>query len=186
MEGCAEKGLFRYLAAQPIRYKDSRRGRPTVPGRVLATVMILQAHEGLSDQEAVDRLEERKRADEQIQMLNGELRRQVTALTEINAELEAFNYSISHDLRAPLRSMQGFARALLEDEQSQLGEAGREYARRIMNSSGYMDALLQDLLHLFEDRIYGLLCFDFRQARLVSNTIDNFDLPHVALPVTPC
>jgi hypothetical protein len=61
------KGIYRFLADFGGRlfpddyfadlYKDSRRGRPTVPARVLATVMILQAHEGLSDQEAVDRLE---------------------------------------------------------------------------------------------------------------------------------
>src|SRR3974377_1449542 len=61
------KGVYRFLADFGDRlfpddhfaymYKESRRGRPTVPARVLATVMILQAHEGLSDQEAVDRLE---------------------------------------------------------------------------------------------------------------------------------
>lgn len=60
------KGIYRLLAAEGLRlfpedyfadcYKDSRRGRPTVPARVLATVMVLQAHEGLSDQEAVDHL----------------------------------------------------------------------------------------------------------------------------------
>ena len=61
------KGIYRFLADYGARlfpedyfadlYSDSRRGRPTVPARVLATVMILQSHEGLSDQEAVDRLE---------------------------------------------------------------------------------------------------------------------------------
>jgi len=61
------KGLYRFLADHGDRlfpgdyfadcYKDSRRGRPTIPARVLATTMVLQAHEGLSDQEAVDRLE---------------------------------------------------------------------------------------------------------------------------------
>ena len=61
------RGVYRFLADCGGRlfpddyfadlYKESRRGRPTVPARVLATVMILQAHEGLSDQEAVDRLE---------------------------------------------------------------------------------------------------------------------------------
>lgn len=61
------KGVYRFLAEHGDRvfpgdyfadcYKESRRGRPTIPARVLATVMVLQAHEGLSDQEAVDRLE---------------------------------------------------------------------------------------------------------------------------------
>ena len=65
---------------------------------------------------------------------------------EINKELEAFNYSISHDLRGPLRSMQGFACALLEECSEELGEGGREYASRIVSSGRYMDTLLRDLL----------------------------------------
>jgi PAS domain S-box-containing protein len=89
---------------------------------------------------------ERKRAEDRIQTLNGELQSRVSDLTEINSELEAFNYSISHDLRAPLRAMQGFARALAEDEGSQLSAEAREYADRIITSGGYMDAMLQDLL----------------------------------------
>ncbi|MDB6017400.1 MAG: domain S-box [Pedosphaera sp.] len=89
---------------------------------------------------------ERKQNEEKIHSLNQELQGRVAALTEINGELEAFNYSISHDLRAPLRSMQGFARALIEDHGSQLSEEGREYADRITSSGAYMDNLLQGLL----------------------------------------
>ena len=88
----------------------------------------------------------RKEAEEKIRTLNGELQRRVNELTEINEELNAFNYSISHDLRAPLRSMQGFAQALLDDEQTKLSEDGLGYARRIINSGAYMDKLLHGLL----------------------------------------
>jgi len=87
-----------------------------------------------------------KQAETEIQHLNGQLKQRVKDLMEINKELEAFNYSISHDLRGPLRSMQGFASALLEECSEQLGEAGREYASRIVSSGRYMDTLLQDLL----------------------------------------
>ena len=87
-----------------------------------------------------------KQADAQIQHLNHELKQRVTDLLEVNKELEAFNYSISHDLRGPLRSMQGFASALVEECQEQLGEVGREYALRIVTSGRYMDTLLRDLL----------------------------------------
>ncbi len=89
---------------------------------------------------------ELKRAEEQIRSLNKELQGRVADLTDINRELEAFNYSISHDLRAPLRSMQGFARALLEDEDTRLSASGKEFAQRIVKSGSYMDTLLQDLL----------------------------------------
>jgi PAS domain S-box-containing protein len=68
------------------------------------------------------------------------------ALQDVNAELNAFAYSVSHDLRAPLRSMQGFAQALLEDYGAHLDEAGRDYAQRIVAASRRMDDLIQDLL----------------------------------------
>jgi PAS domain S-box-containing protein len=87
-----------------------------------------------------------KQAEAEIQHLNRELKQRVNDLLEVNKELEAFNYSISHDLRGPLRSMQGFASALLEEFDEQLGSTGCEYAQRIVNSGRYMDTLLRDLL----------------------------------------
>jgi signal transduction histidine kinase len=74
------------------------------------------------------------------------LEQRVEALTEINRELEAFNYSISHDLRTPLRSMSSFAQALLENEGEHLNPEGLDFAKRIRRSAEYMDVLLQDLL----------------------------------------
>jgi signal transduction histidine kinase/ribosome recycling factor len=74
------------------------------------------------------------------------LEQRVAALTEVNRELEAFSYSISHDLRAPLRSMSGFAQALLDQQRERLDAEGLDYARRISRSAQYMDRLLQDLL----------------------------------------
>jgi signal transduction histidine kinase len=64
----------------------------------------------------------------------------------VNRELETFNYSISHDLRAPLRSMSGFAQALMDGQASKLGAQEADYVRRIANSARRMDTLLQDLL----------------------------------------
>jgi PAS domain S-box-containing protein len=75
---------------------------------------------------------ERKEAEDKILHLNG--------------ELETFNYSISHDLRAPLRSMSGFAQALMDGQASKLGAQEADYVRRIANSARRMDTLLQDLL----------------------------------------
>ena len=88
----------------------------------------------------------RKEAEEKILHLNGELEKRIAALTEVNRELETFNYSISHDLRAPLRSMSGFAQALMDGQASKLGPQEADYVRRIANSARRMDTLLQDLL----------------------------------------
>src|SRR5207302_1734 len=83
---------------------------------------------------------------EQISQLNNVLKKRVDALTEVNRELEAFNYSISHDLRAPLRSMSSFAQALLEEEALRLSPEGLDFAKRITRSAKFMDSLLHDLL----------------------------------------
>jgi signal transduction histidine kinase len=91
-------------------------------------------------------LDARLKAEERIRDLNQQLEQRITALTDVNRELEAFNYSISHDLRAPLRSMSSFAQALIEDESDRMTPQGTDYARRITRSAKYMDVLLHDLL----------------------------------------
>ncbi len=67
-------------------------------------------------------------------------------LRETIAELESFSYSISHDLRAPLRAMQSFATMLEEDFSEQINSEGKEYIRRIVTASQRMDRLIQDVL----------------------------------------
>jgi PAS domain S-box-containing protein len=69
-----------------------------------------------------------------------------TELTATNTQLEAFVYSIAHDLRPPLRAMEGFSAMLVEEAGATLSETGRDYAGRINRSARYMDALLGDLL----------------------------------------
>ena len=89
---------------------------------------------------------ERRNARQQIETLNAALARQVGELDVVNRELDAFCYSISHDLRAPLRAMQGFSEALLEDYGDRLDATGHDYAQRIVGASRQMDTLIQDLL----------------------------------------
>jgi signal transduction histidine kinase len=69
-----------------------------------------------------------------------------TALAGSNAQLDAFAYTVSHDLRAPLRAMEGFARILLDDFGSGLGDKGARYAGRIVAAAGRMERLINDLL----------------------------------------
>ena len=89
----------------------------------------------------------RKASEAEIKTLNTELERRITDLTDINNELEAFNYSISHDLRAPLRSIRSFAQFLREEDGSTKLDPEREdYLRRVESAAKYMDILLLDLL----------------------------------------
>jgi signal transduction histidine kinase len=69
-------------------------------------------------------------------------------LVAANRELETFSYSVSHDLRAPLRSLDGFSCALLEDYGAQLDEAGQDYLKRIRQAAVRMGVLIDDLLKL--------------------------------------
>ncbi len=78
--------------------------------------------------------------------LERQVRERTTELQAVNARLEAFAFSVAHDLRAPLRGMHGLSQALLEDYGDRLDEVGRDYAQRIVQEATSMDALIQDLL----------------------------------------
>jgi PAS domain S-box-containing protein len=80
--------------------------------------------------------------------LEQRVRERTAALTELNRELEAFSYSVSHDLRAPLRGIDGFAHAVEEDEDSTLSPAARGYLQRVQRASERMAHLIDDLLVL--------------------------------------
>jgi light-regulated signal transduction histidine kinase (bacteriophytochrome) len=69
-------------------------------------------------------------------------------LDATNHELESFSYSVSHDLRAPLRSIDGFSQALLEDYEEKLDEEGKRHLKRVRDSAQYMGKLIENLLML--------------------------------------
>ena len=90
----------------------------------------------------------RKRAQAEITRLNEELQRTVEGLVAANKELEAFSYSVSHDLRAPLRSIDGFSRVLAEQYPDRLDERGRDYLQRVRAAAQRMGRLIDDMLKL--------------------------------------
>ena len=89
---------------------------------------------------------ERKRREQDIQNLNRELAKRSTELESINRELEAFAYSISHDLRAPLRHMAGYTELLQKKASSVVDEKSNHYIAMILDSAKRMGNLIDDLL----------------------------------------
>lgn len=91
---------------------------------------------------------ERRENERRIAQLNAELTRRASELESINHELEAFSYSVSHDLRAPLRAMDGFSRILLDEYAERLDAKGRDRLERIRAATQRMGNLIDDLLEL--------------------------------------
>ncbi len=119
---------------------------------IAAAVARLRAADEVRAEEA------RQRASLETQVAD-----RTEALGRSNAQLDAFAYTISHDLRAPLRSMEGFARILLDEYAEPLGKKGERYAARIVTAAQRMERLIDDLLeysrlqrHKAEPRIVDL------------------------------
>jgi PAS domain S-box-containing protein len=97
-------------------------------------------------------IDDRRRAEDEVRRLNVELearvRERTKKLEEANGELEAFSYSVSHDLRAPLRAMDGFSQRLVTDYGPKLDEQAHNYLSRIRSGAVRMGQLIEDLLSL--------------------------------------
>ncbi|HUF54632.1 MAG TPA: PAS domain S-box protein [Dehalococcoidia bacterium] len=142
-------GLRSYVAV-PLLVEDHLIGALTLwyrtPGKRPAEEMSIAREVAAQLAVAIrqDRLlREARRHAEELERLVDERTRQ---LKDRNEDLQAFAYSVSHDLRAPLRAMRGFGEALLEDYSDALDDMGKDFIERIVAASGQMDDLIQDIL----------------------------------------
>lgn len=108
----------------------------------------MQTEEGMLVSSAIRDITQRKSAEQEIKDLNHTLESRNSELSTLNKELESFSYSVSHDLRAPLRAIDGFGAALVEDCADQLDAAGKSYIERIRAATVRMGMLIDDLLKL--------------------------------------
>jgi signal transduction histidine kinase len=144
------------LAALGMRYIHSV--PMTVAARKIGVLSVYLRHASvfLEDETALLQLLaeqcavvlEHRRLFEEVHVLNRTLEHNVSELRALNDELGAFAYSVSHDLRAPLRSIDGFSQILLEDKGAALGEDGRQHLERVRAAATRMGALIDDLLLL--------------------------------------
>jgi signal transduction histidine kinase len=129
-----------------IGYRGKRKRNLELENKVEARTRELNILNEQLQQELI----ERKRIQKELTELNLTLEHRVAErtgqLTEINKELESFSYSISHDLRAPLRAIYGFSQILSTRHKESLNEEGREYMQYIVEASVRMEKLINDLL----------------------------------------
>jgi PAS domain S-box-containing protein len=108
----------------------------------------LETEEGVLVSSAIRDVTERKRIHDNIRRLNDELEARNADLGVMNKELESFSYSVSHDLRAPLRAIDGFSLALLEEYSGKLGAEGQSHLERVRAATVRMANLIDDMLKL--------------------------------------
>ena len=127
----------------------------------------------------LEKIEERSRerdfAEEKLREHRDHLEELVSARTQAlehsNKELEAFSYSVSHDLRAPIRSINGFCQLLLEEYGDQLDETAKDYLRRTQNSALKMESLIAALLQLSRISRHEFVPHDYNLSEMVQEAI---------------
>ena len=121
---------------------------------------------------------ERILKDQEIQRLNEELAQRVdertAELAAANKELEAFSYSVSHDLRAPLRTIDGFSQALMEDYSDSIDSTGQDFLQRVRSAATHMGSLIEDLLMLSRVTRAEMDRSDVNLSKIVGEIIDEF------------
>lgn len=132
------------VAGEPVLQFENRYQHKDGSWRVLSWKSV--PHEGGMMYGTARDVTEQRQTEQQIQKLNENLERRAAQLEEVNKELEAFSYSVSHDLRAPLRHVQGYVEMLQRAADGQLSEKATRYLKVISEASTEMGQLIDDLL----------------------------------------
>ncbi|VAX19992.1 diguanylate cyclase/phosphodiesterase (GGDEF & EAL domains) with PAS/PAC sensor(s) [hydrothermal vent metagenome] len=142
----AEEKLKPYV----VNYR--RKNGSLFPGETTGTIIKNRNGEIIGFIGVIRDITERKRAEEELkrhrERLEEIVEERTNELSTVNKELEAFAYSVSHDLRAPLRGIDGFSKALLEDYADKVDDVGKDYLNRVSAATLKMSQLIDDLLTL--------------------------------------
>ena len=147
--------------------------KPLDPEVTKAKVSVLLKLEA-QKKELMEKNSSLEKAKEQIDRLNTDLMDNVLKLQELNQEMESFSYSVSHDLRAPLRALLGYSEILFEDYNASLDEEGRELIGKIRKGGMRMERLIEDLLLFSKMGRKELAMTEVNMKQLVEKVLEDF------------
>jgi signal transduction histidine kinase len=146
--------------------------KPLDPELTRAKVSVLLKIQ-LQKKELIEKNHSLEQAESKIKDLNASLQKNLLQLESVNKELESFSYSVSHDLRAPLRSIMGYAKILEEDFQDKLDSNGKKALETIQQNASRMNNLIDDLLEFSKQGRKPLSKSLVDVGELVSKTISD-------------
>lgn len=175
-KGLGDIGIFRYYSATliPIIERDGKKNvislMRDITERKEKELGLLQYRHDL-EKLVKERTFQLENSNIKILKYNAELLQKEMALKAINKELEAFSYSVSHDLRTPLRSIDGFSNLILKKYGSILPDEGKDFFKRIINAAQKMAILIDELLKLSRISRLEVKREAFNVSQLVNNLI---------------
>jgi PAS domain S-box-containing protein len=161
-----------------VEFEYQRKDGSVMVGLLNATAIRGEDGRLVSSRSVVYDATERKHAADSIRALNADLERKAEELTTLNRELEAFSYSVSHDLRSPLRAIAGFAQILAEDYGPALDDEGRRLLRVVTDNCVSMGQLIEDLLKFSRAGRAPLAVAPLQVEALVRGVIADLTLTH--------
>ena len=120
---------------------------------------------------ALEDITARRLAEENVKKLNTDLQHNLDELASANKELEAFSYSVSHDLRNPLNRILGFSDVLLEGYSDKLDDEGKDHLNRVIKNATRMNRIMDDLLHLSRISRHGVQRQDVDLSKLAASVV---------------
>lgn len=129
------------------------------------------------------------RSKQELKIANKKLKERSRNLEQLNSELSSFSYSVSHDLRAPLRSISGFSQIILEDYRDKMDEVATGYFDTIVRNTQHMEHLIEDILQLSRISQQELTRVDVNLSRLVEGSIEDlrqaYSLDSISVTIEP-